>query len=75
MQQILLVQGIDFVVGVFLDEIRMDDEGFALVFPAIECLDTIQGETTRETSHSPEKTFERLGKGMADVVFVDLILV
>ena len=58
MQQILLVQSIDFVVGVFLDEIRVNNKWFAFVFATVECLDTIQRETTGKTGHCAKETFE-----------------
>ena len=41
-QQVLLVKSIDFVVGVFLDEIGMNDIWLALGFAALERLDAVQ---------------------------------
>jgi len=58
MQQILLVQCIDLVICVFLDNIRVNDIWFALVLPAVECLDTIERETTRKTSNRAKQTFK-----------------
>ena len=58
MKKILFMKSIDFVIGIFLDEIWMDHVWFALIFAAFECLDTIKRETTRKTSDTAEKTFE-----------------
>jgi hypothetical protein len=46
MQQVLLMEGVNFVICVFLDEIGMDDVWFRLVAAALECFDAVEGETT-----------------------------
>jgi len=73
-QQVLLVERVDFVVGVFLDEIRVDDVWFALIFPALERFDSIQREATGQTSDGAEQTFEGFCQSMTYIILVHLKL-
>lgn len=74
MQQILLVQRVDFIVRVLLDETRVDDVWFAFVSAAFERFDAVEGETTRQTGDCAKQTFKGLGESMTDIIFIDLTL-
>jgi hypothetical protein len=49
-QQVLLVKGVDFVIRILLDEIRVDDIWFAFIPPVVERFDAVEGEATGQTS-------------------------
>ena len=74
MQKILFMKSIDFVIGIFLNEIWMDQIWFALRFATFECFDAIKRETTGKTGDTTEKTFERFRKSVRNIVFIDLKL-
>lgn len=56
-EQILLVQGVDIRLGVFVDD-SVGDEDWATF---IRSPNTIEGETTGETGYRAEQAFERFG--------------
>lgn len=68
MQQILLVQGVDSVLGIVADDLVRDEEGFVGVGRS----EAVHRETTGKTSNGPEETFEGFGEMMGDKVFVYL---
>lgn len=59
-EQILLVQGVDVGLGVFLDDSVRDDDRPSFVGGT----DAVEGETTGQARHGAEKTLECLGQMM-----------
>jgi hypothetical protein len=69
------MQRINFIVRILIDDVWMNEVWLSLGLASVECLETVQRETTWKTSNGAKQTFECLGKRMTDVVFVDLLSV
>jgi hypothetical protein len=67
-KEVLLVERVNIVLGVFVDDaVRDNDRSSFVGRPNPE-----HGETTRKTSNRSKQTLECLGQVMRDVVFIDL---
>ena len=67
-QQVLHVQGVDAILRVVVDDLVADEQGLV----GIRGAETVERETTGQTSDGAEQTFESLGHVVRNEVLVDL---
>lgn len=70
-KQILLVQGIDDILGVVFDNVGISEDRNPIAAGAFRCFDPIHAEATRKTSDTTKHGLECLCEMMRDVVLED----
>jgi hypothetical protein len=66
------MESVDFVICIVVDDLWVNEVWLSFCLPVIERFESVEGETTRETSHCAKQTLESLGEGVTDIIFIDL---
>jgi len=71
-QQVLLVQGVDHVLGIVLDDVGIGKNRYPVILTTLGCLDAVHAETPGKTGYTTKSGLERFGEMVRDKVLKDL---